>query len=156
MKDHYIIVKYPKGICSSDPVFLFNFGSRNLKFVSELDWAVCFDTFVEAQLAFEYCKLSCKDKLEIYIRLCVGSFPGILRKLDKYNYISLFPLGHELIRKEKPMEATGITAALTTAFTAAAGEMTGAVAAIVPIALPVVTTILVVSLGIKVFKKFTK
>jgi hypothetical protein len=54
------------------------------------------------------------------------------------------------------MESTGIVAALTSGFTTAAGEMTGAIAAIVPVAIPVVTTVLVVSLGIKVFKKFTK
>lgn len=54
------------------------------------------------------------------------------------------------------MEATGITATLVTAFTSAAGEMTGAISAIVPVAIPVVTTILVVTVGIKAFKKFTK
>lgn len=54
------------------------------------------------------------------------------------------------------MEATGVTAALTSALTGIASEMTGAVSAVVPIAVPVIGGILVVSLGIKAFKKFTK
>lgn len=54
------------------------------------------------------------------------------------------------------MEATGVTAALTTALTGIASEMTGAVSAIVPVAVPVIGGILVVTLGIKAFKKFTK
>lgn len=54
------------------------------------------------------------------------------------------------------MEATGITAALTTALSGIASEMTAAVAAVAPIAVPVLGGIMVVSLGIKAFKKFTK
>ena len=49
-----------------------------------------------------------------------------------------------------------MTEALTTALTAIAGDMTSAITAIVPIAVPVIGGILVVSLGIKAFKKFTK
>lgn len=48
-----------------------------------------------------------------------------------------------------------MTEALTTALTSVAGEMTSALSSIVGIALPVVGGILVVSLGIKAFKKFT-
>lgn len=54
------------------------------------------------------------------------------------------------------MEATTVTAAMTGALTTIAGDMTGAVAAVVPIAVPVLGGILVVTLGIKAFKKFTK
>lgn len=54
------------------------------------------------------------------------------------------------------MEATGVTAALSTALSSVAGEMTGAIAAVLPIALPVLGGILVVTVGIKAFKKFSK
>lgn len=53
------------------------------------------------------------------------------------------------------MESTVITA-LTGALSTIAGDMTDAVGAVVPIALPVVGGILVVTLGIKAFKKFSK
>lgn len=53
------------------------------------------------------------------------------------------------------MEGT-VTAALTGALTTIAADMSGAVMAVVPIAVPVLGGILVVSLGIKAFKKFTK
>ena len=53
------------------------------------------------------------------------------------------------------MESTVITA-LTGALSTIAGDMTAAVGAVVPIALPVVGGILVVTLGIKAFKKFSK
>lgn len=52
--------------------------------------------------------------------------------------------------------AGGATDALKTALTSAAGEMTGTISDIVPIAVPVVTASLVITLGIKAFKKFTK
>ena len=49
-----------------------------------------------------------------------------------------------------------VTTALTGALTTIASDMTGAVSAGVPIAVPVLGGILVVSLGIRAFKKFTK
>lgn len=52
--------------------------------------------------------------------------------------------------------AAGVTDSLTTALSSIASEMTGAVSAVVPIAVPVLGGILVVTLGIKAFKKFTK
>ena len=54
------------------------------------------------------------------------------------------------------MEATGVTAALTTALGSVASDMTGAIVAVLPIALPVLGGILVVTVGIKAFKKFSK
>lgn len=49
-----------------------------------------------------------------------------------------------------------MTEALTTALGTIATDMTGAVTAVVPIAIPVLGGILVVTLGIKAFKKFSK
>lgn len=46
--------------------------------------------------------------------------------------------------------------ALTTALTSIASDMTDVVAAVLPIAVPVIGGILVVTIGIKAFKKFTK
>lgn len=66
MKDHYHIVKWPKGILSTDPVFLSNFSSNGLKFTAMLDWASCFSTFNEAQSALNFCKHFTKDTLEIF------------------------------------------------------------------------------------------
>ena len=54
------------------------------------------------------------------------------------------------------MEGTTVTAALSTALTSIAGDMTGVIGAVLPIAAPVVGAVLVVTFGIKVFKKFTK
>ena len=54
------------------------------------------------------------------------------------------------------LAATGVTEALTTALGTVASDMTGAVAAVLPIALPVLGGILVVTVGIKAFKKFSK
>ena len=54
------------------------------------------------------------------------------------------------------MESSTVVAALTTGLSTIATDMTGAVAAVLPIALPVVGGILVVTLGIKAFKKFSK
>lgn len=54
------------------------------------------------------------------------------------------------------MEATTVTAALTTALGTIASDMTGAIAAVLPIAVPVLGGILVVTVGIKAFKKFSK
>ena len=49
-----------------------------------------------------------------------------------------------------------VTEAMTSALSTTASDMMDAVSSIVPVAVPVVGTILVVTLGIKVFKKFTK
>ncbi len=49
-----------------------------------------------------------------------------------------------------------VTAALTSALSTIASDMTGAIGSVVPIAVPVIGGILVVTLGIKAFKKFTK
>ena len=51
---------------------------------------------------------------------------------------------------------SSITSALTTGLTTTANEMLGAISSILPVTLTVVGAILVVTLGIKVFKKFTK
>ena len=52
--------------------------------------------------------------------------------------------------------ASGVTEALSGALGTIASDMTGVVGTIVPIAVPVLGGILVVTLGIKAFKKFTK
>lgn len=54
------------------------------------------------------------------------------------------------------MEASTVTTALSSALTTIASDMTGVVGTIIPIAVPVLGGILVVTLGIKAFKKFTK
>lgn len=54
------------------------------------------------------------------------------------------------------METGTVVTALTGALSTIAGDMTGAVMAVVPIAVPVLGGILVVTLGIKAFKKFSK
>ena len=54
------------------------------------------------------------------------------------------------------MEGTTVISALSGALSTIAGDMTSAVATVVPIAVPVLGGILVVTLGIKAFKKFTK
>lgn len=54
------------------------------------------------------------------------------------------------------MEGSGVVGALTGALSTIAGDMTSAISAVVPIAVPVIGGILVVTLGIKAFKKFTK
>ena len=46
----------------------------------------------------------------------------------------------------------GVTSALTTSFTEVASSLTGLIGDILPIALPVVGGILVVRIGIKIFK----
>ena len=58
-----------------------------------------------------------------------------------------------LTASEGLVEAATATQALTTALSGAATEMTNMVGTIVPVAVPVVTAILVVTFGIKVFKK---
>ena len=52
--------------------------------------------------------------------------------------------------------AASVTEAMTSALSTTASDMLGAISSIVPVALPVVAGILVVTVGIKVFKKLTK
>lgn len=52
------------------------------------------------------------------------------------------------------MEA--ITNALTTAITSIGSDATDMIGAVLPVALPIMGAVLVVGIGIKVFKKFTK
>lgn len=52
------------------------------------------------------------------------------------------------------MEA--VVTALKTAITSFAGDAMGAIGAIVPVALPIMGAIVVVGIGIKVFRKFAK
>lgn len=52
------------------------------------------------------------------------------------------------------MEA--VVTSMTTAITAFAGEAMKAIGAIVPVALPIMGAIVVVGIGIKVFRKFAK
>lgn len=51
------------------------------------------------------------------------------------------------------MEA--VTNALTTSFTEVGTALTGVVSSVLPIALPIIGSVLVVNLGIKIFKKIT-
>lgn len=48
-----------------------------------------------------------------------------------------------------------VTTALTESFTSVAGELTKVVGGVLPIALPVIGSMVVVTIGIKVFKKIT-
>lgn len=50
-------------------------------------------------------------------------------------------------------EATSVVSALTTAFTSVASDAQSAIAAILPIALPILGAIIVVGIGIRIFKK---
>lgn len=56
------------------------------------------------------------------------------------------------------MEGTTSTviSSLTDALTTIAGDMTAVIGQVLPIAVPVIGGILVVTIGIKAFKKFTK
>ena len=56
----------------------------------------------------------------------------------------------------EPTAIATVTESLTGALSPTASDMMSAISAIVPVAIPVVGAILVVTLGIKVFKKFTK
>lgn len=49
----------------------------------------------------------------------------------------------------------GVTGALTTAFTSIASDAMSAISAVLPIALPIMGAIVVVTVGIKIFKKVT-
>ena len=51
--------------------------------------------------------------------------------------------------------AGGVTEALTTALVTIASDAMSAISAILPIALPIVGAMVVVTLGIKIFKKVT-
>lgn len=51
--------------------------------------------------------------------------------------------------------SSGVVTALTTAFSTVAGEATDAIGAVLPIALPIMGAIVVVGIGIKIFKKVT-
>ena len=53
------------------------------------------------------------------------------------------------------METTAVTA-LTTALTATADQMQAGIASVLPIALPVAGTILVVTIGWRLFRNFTR
>lgn len=48
---------------------------------------------------------------------------------------------------------TGVTGALTAAFTTIASDCMSAISAVLPIALPIMGAIVVVTIGIKIFKK---
>ena len=50
----------------------------------------------------------------------------------------------------------GVTEALTTALSSTASDMMGAISSVLPVAVPVMGMGLVIAIGIKVFKKFTK
>lgn len=50
----------------------------------------------------------------------------------------------------------GIVSSLTTAITGFAGEAMGAIGSVVPVVLPIMGAMVVVGIGIAVFKKFTK
>lgn len=50
---------------------------------------------------------------------------------------------------------SAVVTALTNALTATAGECTDAIGAVLPVALPVMGAIVVVGIGIKIFKKVT-
>lgn len=52
--------------------------------------------------------------------------------------------------------AASVTESLTGALSTTAADMMGAISSIVPVAVPVAGAILVVGIGIKVFKKFSK
>jgi uncharacterized protein (DUF697 family) len=49
----------------------------------------------------------------------------------------------------------GIVTALTTSFTEIGTELTGIVGKVLPIALPIIGGVLVVTVGIKIYKKVT-
>ena len=57
---------------------------------------------------------------------------------------------------ETPSAMEGVTTALTTGITTIASSATDAIAKVLPVALPVMGAIVVVTIGIRVFKKFTK
>lgn len=55
------------------------------------------------------------------------------------------------------MENTGsVTAALTDALGTVSADMMGAISGVLPIALTILGAVLVVTIGIKVFKRFSK
>lgn len=54
------------------------------------------------------------------------------------------------------MEANTVVDALTTGVTAIAGDATSAIGAVIPVALPIMGAVVVLGIGIKVFKIVTK
>ena len=54
------------------------------------------------------------------------------------------------------METTTAVSALTTALSTTADQMESAIAAVLPIALPVAGTILVITIGWRLFRNFTR
>lgn len=50
---------------------------------------------------------------------------------------------------------SAVTTALTSSVTSIANDITGAVAAMIPLALPIVGAVMVIVIGVKVFKKIT-
>lgn len=57
---------------------------------------------------------------------------------------------------ETPSAMEGVITALTTGITTIASSATDAIAKVLPVALPVMGGIVVVTIGIRVFKKFAK
>ena len=57
---------------------------------------------------------------------------------------------------ETPSAMEGVTTALTTGITTIASNATDAIAKVLPVALPVMGAIVVVTIGVKIFKKFAK
>jgi len=53
------------------------------------------------------------------------------------------------------LASTGVSDALTSALGTVGSDMTGIVASVLPIALPIIGSILVITFGIKIFKKIT-
>ena len=53
------------------------------------------------------------------------------------------------------LASTGVSGALTDSLQAVGSDMTGIVADVLPIALPIIGSILVITFGIKIFKKIT-
>lgn len=56
---------------------------------------------------------------------------------------------------EAPSAMEGVTTALTAGITTIASSCTDAISKVIPVALPVMGAIVVVTIGIKVFKRFS-
>lgn len=61
-----------------------------------------------------------------------------------------------VVAAETPTAMESVTNALVTGVTTIASGATDAIAKVLPVALPVMGAIVVVTIGIRVFKKFTK
>lgn len=57
---------------------------------------------------------------------------------------------------ETPSAMEGVITALTTGITSIATSATDAIAKVLPVALPVMGAIVVVTIGVKIFKRFAK